>query len=265
MGFLLLQCLAIQSLAIQRSISFSDVLGLSEMLTKDFSLTKQNAISIAEDFIKIYGTRKQETIQISEGRKHLYGLQNTESILFSEALIKEASKQHIESIIFSELLSSSSAFQRSILESLSAEENITTSVPSFKVISDLLTVNEIIKKDISIPKNEILIISEENIKDLGKNVLENLTIEELFQRESVYFVDLIDETSLAEILIETHGVLFSDAFTLSDLISTNQFETLGGVHGQTIMKTKKDKTILLSGRNVAIIKTKRGKTILLTK
>ena len=122
-----------------------------------------------------------------------------------------------------------------------------------RTLQDLFNISEIIKKGITIPQNEILVISEEKIKDIDKSLLEAITIAELYAKDAVYFVDLIEQVSLAETFTEKYDFLFSDAFFLADAISITEVESL------------QSRTILLSGKNAAIIRTKSGKTILLTK
>ena len=179
---------------------------------------------------------------MTESKQYLFDLRNIESIIFSEAFVKEASKQHIETLSCTDLLQTDNTFQRSIIDSLALTVN--SSIISFKTISDLLAISEIIKKSINIPKNEILVISEEDIKNLGKNVLENLTIEELRQSESTYFIDLLDEASLLENIVKSQNINFSDILTISDALSKLKTSPLDTT--PILMTTRQGKTILLT-------------------
>ncbi|MFA5396244.1 MAG: LamG domain-containing protein [Methanogenium sp.] len=234
--------LSIKNIALSRNEQISFV----EALIKSLNLNRFEALTILESFIKIQEINKQETIQISEGIKRIFSLQNADLIVFSEALSKEATKQKVENISFVDSMSSRSIFQRSLNESLLLDENISILVPKYLTITDLLALSETIKKGMTIPHGEILIISEEDVKELDKSIFETFNIDENIREENIYGVDLVDQVSLVETLSKQYGVSFSDALALADSIRLYESEPLG------------EFTPLMT-------KSKRGKTILLTK
>ena len=195
-------------------------------------MSREQVLNMIEDLIKIFGTRKQDTLIISEGISHVSGLYNTDSIIFSDTFRKEASKQNIENIIFSDSLLTSTAFRRFLTDLVPITDSI--SLHDYKTLQDLFSIAEIVKKGITISKDHVLVISEEKITDVNKNLIDTVPITELFA--TVYFIDLVEQFSITD-----------------SIFATGDIESLGRP------------TILLSSKNEAIIKTKDGKTILFTK
>ena len=74
--------------------------------------------------------------------------------------------------------------------------------------------------------------------------MENLTIEELRQSESTYFIDLLDEASLLENIVKSQNINFSDILTISDALSKLKTSPLDTT--PILMTTRQGKTILLT-------------------
>ena len=222
-------------------------------LEKEYGIIKDTALNIIDTFIKVIGTTKQDILIVGEGIKHLVGLQNTDAIVFSEEFKKEAVKQNVDNIQFSDSLLITNEFQRSIDDFVLISESISTQKDFLKTIQDLFAIAETIKKGLTISQDQILIISEEKIKNLDKPLIETLTISELIATDSVYFVDLVDQISITDLLVATRSISFTDIFNFTDSLTFFELERLIGI------------THLLSSKKATILKTKQGKTILLTK
>ena len=219
-----------------------DALDIVENIKKEFYLSKIDITSLIDISKKHFNKKRQENIVITESLVRIPGLQKTELVSFSDTFKKGIEKQNIDGVEFSDLLSTTKTFKRSITDSIVFEEDM--EVGKIKIIQDLFSISEALKRSISIKKGEVLVISEEIVKEADKKLVDEFDIADSFDRTTLYNVDLTDVVSLIESLRKERAITESDAFDLSAIISILEVEPF--TSNKTVLLSKKGRTILIT-------------------
>jgi len=141
-----------------------------------------------------------------------------------------------------------------LLENLALSESFTTTEKL--VLTDLLSINEIIKKQFQIPKGETLVLLESLQTVAGQTLplTEGLQFRENFIKLTETEVRLVDDVTLIDFLIKEIGFTLQDSFNFVDSLSVLEAEV-----------SPRRKTFLLTKNQKAITITKGQKTYLFSK
>ena len=222
-----------ETLSKQSKIPFSSMLSLVEsiyigsLLVKELSdIIYVGRTAAKENLLKLIDVRKQASLPISEIIQPIVGFEKTEQISFSETFVKETRKQNIESIQFDYSFLFDETHDLS--DVLILTEHLSTQ-SSRKDILPLLSIAASIKKEITIPRDDVLIITESKIKDFDRPLSESFDLSDLMTKESgkvlidnlllTEFLDTIRDFNLTEIITLAESLVKDVDLKQSEIIS----------------------------------------------
>jgi hypothetical protein len=204
------------SKSIESNKSFDFILNEIKSLRPNIKKTELMQFSEIINYIKQGELSLTEELTLEEVIKKTFSLNNQDSLIISESVSKRINKNQLSSFNIAEILLRESLIK--ISANFLLTEDLYKNI-EVRSIEELLTLYEILIRKIDLKKNEILVLSETNVKNTEKTISSDISITSAVKKEFV--IDIIDSTNIDDSMItqttyihpELETLLFDDSFS----------------------------------------------------